>query len=68
MDWLIKKAKSCFFIVALVDSSVVGTGSLDGERIKAVFVDPDFLRIGIGQALMRELRGMRKALGLVMFF
>ena len=46
MDWLTKKMQSSYFIVALIDNVVVGTGSLDGAEIKHVFVDPDHQRKG----------------------
>ena len=32
--------QSAHFIVALLDDLVVGTGMLDGDEVKAVFVDP----------------------------
>jgi len=64
MDWITKAMQSRHFIVALVDDKVVGTGSLDGDEIKAVFVDPDHQRRGIGRAIMEELERYGKSKGL----
>ena len=64
MDWLAKKMQSSYFIVALIDNKVVGTGSLDGNEIKAVFVDPDHQRRGIGRIIMGELERYAKSQGL----
>jgi len=64
MDWITKQMQSRYFIVALVDDKVVGTGSLDGDEVKAVFVDPDHQRRGIGRALMEELERYGKSKGL----
>lgn len=64
MDWLAKKMQPSYFIVALIYNKVVGTGSLDGNEIKAVFVDPDHQRRGIGQTIMEELERYAKSQGL----
>ncbi len=64
MDWIKEKMQSRYFIVALIDNQVVGTGSLDDNEIKAVFVDPDYQRRGIGQAIMEELERYGKSKGL----
>ena len=50
--------------MALIDGKVAGTGSLDGDEIKAVFVDPSYQRRGIGRNLMEELEGYAKRIGL----
>lgn len=64
MDWINRAMRSRYFMVALVDDKVVGTGSLDGDEIKAVFVDPDHQRRGIGRAIMEELERYGKSKGL----
>jgi len=64
MDWITDKMRSSYFIVALIGDEVVGTGSLDGDEIKAVFVDPDHQRRGIGRAMMEELERYGKSKGL----
>jgi len=57
MDWIRKQMQSRYFIVALIEGKVVGTGTLDGDEIKAVFVDPSYQRRGVGRAMMEELEG-----------
>jgi GNAT superfamily N-acetyltransferase len=62
--WITAKAQSTYFLVALIDDRVVGSGLLDGNEIKAVFVDPTYQRRGVGRALMvaLELYGRRQGL------
>ena len=55
LKWLNWKMQSAHFIVALIDDLVVGTGMLDGDEVKAVFVDPTYQRKGIGRMIMHEL-------------
>ena len=50
--------------MALIDGKVAGTGSLDGDEIKAIFVDPDHQRRGIGRAIMEDLERYGKSIGL----
>ncbi|WP_371226349.1 GNAT family N-acetyltransferase [Pseudomonas sp. QE6] len=38
--------------VALLDDKIVGTGALDGDAVRSLFVAPQQQRKGIGQALM----------------
>jgi N-acetylglutamate synthase-like GNAT family acetyltransferase len=38
--------------VAVVDGRIVGTGSLNGKTVRAVFVNPDYQARGIGTKLM----------------
>ena len=38
--------------VAVVDGRIVGTGSLNGKTVRAVFVHPDYQGLGIGTKLM----------------
>jgi ribosomal protein S18 acetylase RimI-like enzyme len=64
MDWLSKKMQSSYFVVALIDNKVVGTGSLDGNEVTTVFVDPDHQQRGIGRTIMGELERYAKNQGL----
>jgi len=64
LDWITKQMQSRYFIVALIDGKVAGTGSLDGDEIKAIFVDPDHQRRGIGRAIMEDLERYGKSIGL----
>jgi GNAT superfamily N-acetyltransferase len=42
-------------LVAEAGGLIRGTGSLEGDRVKMMFVDPDWQRRGIGARLLREL-------------
>lgn len=64
IDWIRKQMHSRYFIVTLIEGNVVGTGSLDGNEIKAVFVDPNYQRRGVGQAMMEELEEYARTMGL----
>ena len=64
MDWLSKKMQSSYFVAALIDNKVVGTGSLDGNEVTTVFVDPDHQQRGIGRTIMGELERYAKNQGL----
>jgi GNAT superfamily N-acetyltransferase len=64
MDWIRKQMQSSYFIVALIEGKVVGTGSLDGDEIKAVFADPGHQRRGIGRAMMENLEEYARTMGL----
>ena len=64
MDRLTKKMQSSYFIVALIDNKVVGTGSLEGTEIKYIFVDPDHQRKDIGRTIIEELERYAKSQGL----
>ena len=64
MDWLSKKMQSSYFVVALIDNKVVGTGSLDGNEVTTVFVDPDHQHRGVGRTIMGELERYAKSQGL----
>ena len=64
MDWIRKQMQSRYFIVTLIEGKVVGTGSLDGDEIKALFVDPSYQRKGVGRAMMEELEEYARAMGL----
>lgn len=42
-------------LVAIADGVVVGTGALQGDEIKSVFVAPHLHRKGVGRVLVKEL-------------
>ena len=42
-------------LVAVKESAVVGTASLDGDVVRTVFIDPGCQGRGIGRALMAEI-------------
>ena len=63
-DWLSKKMQSSYFVAALIDNKVVGTGALDGNEVTTVFVDPEHQQRGIGRTIMGELERYAKNQGL----
>jgi GNAT superfamily N-acetyltransferase len=54
------------FHVAVMDGHIVGTGMIDlaTGRVDAVFVLPEFMRQGIGRAIMNYLEGLAVSAGL----
>ncbi|ALA19089.1 MULTISPECIES: GNAT family N-acetyltransferase [Chelatococcus] len=42
--------------VATNGDAIVGTASLDGRVVRTVFIEPAWQRLGIGQALMAEVK------------
>ncbi len=55
---ILRFLKDRFTVVATQNGTVVGTGALQGDQIRTVFVSPDHQRQGIGRAVMRALEGM----------
>ncbi len=53
--------------VWVVDGRVVGFISLLGNEVGAIFVEPEFHRSGIGQALMAHARALRGVLEVEVF-
>jgi len=56
--------RSSYFLVALIDDKVVGTGSLDGNEVTTVFVNPNYQQRGIGRTIIGELERYAKNQGL----
>lgn len=59
-DWhcdekILEGAKEGYTILVLKDTRIVGTGTIVGEEIKRVFVDPSFQRCGFGKLIMQKL-------------
>jgi len=48
-------ATECTIFVAVEEKRVLGTASLAGDRVKAVFVNPSLYRQGIGTLLLKHL-------------
>ncbi len=42
-------------LVAVAHNRILGTASLDGSRIRTVYVTPDAQRIGVGRCLFQEI-------------
>src|SRR5262245_57104122 len=47
-------------LVAVVDSSVVGTASLHGQVVRSVYVDPNHQGAGIGSKLMDAIEELAR--------
>ncbi len=63
-DWhcdekILKNAKEGYTIILEKDNQIIGTGTVVGNEIMRVFVDPEFQKRGFGKLIMRELE--RKA-------
>jgi GNAT superfamily N-acetyltransferase len=52
---LVQRSKSQHMVVAETGGQIVGTASIDGERVRNVFVESSFQRKGVGRALMSEI-------------
>ncbi|WP_338110201.1 GNAT family N-acetyltransferase [Pseudomonas multiresinivorans] len=52
---LIELLKERLIFVALLNDQIVGTGALDGNAVRSLFIAPQQQRKGIGQALMRRI-------------
>jgi N-acetylglutamate synthase-like GNAT family acetyltransferase len=65
---VIEDARHQLTIVGLVDDELVGTVSLDHERVRSVFVDVGKHRSGIGKELMAVIETYAKKQGLRKIF
>jgi len=59
-DWhcdenVLKEAEEGYTIVLERDSRIIGTGTIVGDEIKRVFVDPSFQKSGFGTIFMQNL-------------
>ena len=54
-EWILRYAQSCDTFVAEMRSAIVGTATLDQERVRNVFVRIDHQKRGIGKLLMRHV-------------
>jgi GNAT superfamily N-acetyltransferase len=46
--------------VGLIDDRIVGTGSLDGEVVRTMFVSPDMQGRGVGRLLMQSIEAIAR--------
>jgi GNAT superfamily N-acetyltransferase len=59
-DWhcdenVLKDSKEGYTIVLNKDSRIIGTGTIVGDEIKRIFVEPTFQKYGFGKILMQKL-------------
>jgi len=52
---LIELLEQRLVFVAVLDGKIVGTGALDGNAVRSLFITPAQQRKGIGQALMSRI-------------
>lgn len=68
-DWhcdenVLKDAKEGYMIVLERDSRIIGTGTIVGDEIKRLFVEPPFQKNGFGKTLMQKLEGKALSAGI----
>ena len=54
-DNILKDSGEGYTIVLEKDNRIIGTGTILGDEIKRVFVDPEFQKRGFGKHVMRNL-------------
>jgi citrate lyase synthetase len=71
-DWhcdenVLKDANEGYTIVLEKDSRIIGTGSVAGNEIRRVFVEPAFQKNGFGKVIMRKLeeKALLASIGIV---
>jgi L-amino acid N-acyltransferase YncA len=67
-DWhsnekILSDSREGYIIVLEQKGRVIGTGTLVGDEIKRVFVEPSFQKQGFGRAIMRKLEEKAGSLG-----
>lgn len=67
-DWhcdenILKGAMEGYTIVLEINGQIIGTGSLVGDEIVRVFVEPRWQRCGFGKTIMRHLEEKALSLG-----
>ena len=54
-EWMITTIKDKYFIVAVQDNQVVGTGALKNNELRSIFVDPTYQKQGVGRVIVQHL-------------
>ncbi len=60
---ILKDAEEGYTVVLEVDGEIVGTGTIVGNHIKRVFVNPAFQKRGLGKIIMRNLEEEARSRG-----
>ncbi|WP_447751191.1 GNAT family N-acetyltransferase [Pseudomonas nicosulfuronedens] len=62
---VIEQLKQRLVFVAVVSDKIAGTGALDGNAVRSLFIAPQQQRKGIGQALMSriEITALERGIG-----
>ena len=54
-EWMKTTIKDKYFIVAVQDNQVVGTGALKDNELRSIFVDPFYQNEGVGRIIVQHL-------------
>lgn len=60
---LVERSKRQHMVVAETGGQIVGTASIDSDRVRNVFVEPSLQKKGIGRALMGEIETYARSHG-----
>jgi GNAT superfamily N-acetyltransferase len=60
---ILKAAHDGYIVVAEMQGEIIGTGSVIGDTILRVFIDPDHQKQGLGRVIMNELESRAAANG-----
>ncbi|MFA5174576.1 MAG: GNAT family N-acetyltransferase [Candidatus Pacearchaeota archaeon] len=62
-DKLIEKSQKVLFYVYEIENKILGTGALDRDEIRTMFVDPIYQKKGIGKEMLNFLINLAKSKG-----
>lgn len=60
---ILKAARDGYIVVVEMQGKIVGTGSVIGDTVLRVFIDPDHQKQGLGRVIMNELEKRAEANG-----
>lgn len=60
---ILKAARDGYIVVVETQGKIVGTGSVIGDTVLRVFIDPDHQKQGLGRVIMNELEKRAEANG-----
>lgn len=63
-DKILKNAREGYTIILEQEKKIIGTGTLIGNEIVRVFVDPAFQKCGFGKFIMQKLEDMAQSNGI----
>ena len=54
-EWIKNTHEDKYFVVALLNQKIVGTGALKENEVRSMFIDPDYQQKGIGRTIIDHL-------------